>query len=195
MTQELFSALKQIITGRRTVKTAAMNGKQIDDATINELLSLADWAPTHGRTEPWRFIVYKGEALKNFCAAHAKIYWDNTAEDKRLQTSFDNLSNAGNMASHLIVAVMQRGANPKIPVIEEIAATSAAIEHVLLGATAEGISSFWNTGGMTHHPALREYLGFGEHDIVMGLLYFGYTDDEPKEGKRNIPVTEKVKWA
>lgn len=194
MSNNQLQTLEQIITGRRTTKAASMNGKMIDNETIAHLLTLADWAPTHGRTEPWRFFVYTGESLKKFCEDHAQMYWDNTAEDKRSETTFENMKRTGDKVSHLIVAIMQRGANPKIPQLEEIAATSAAIEHVLLGATASGIASIWNTGGMTLQPAMKQHYNLKEEDQVMGLLYLGYTDEEVKEGKRNIPVADKVQW-
>jgi len=189
-----YGTLAQIIAGRRTTKAAAMNGQKITDETINQLLHLADWAPTHGRTEPWRFFVYSGEALQQFCAQHAQMYWDNTPEESRNPTTFDNLKHMGDKVSHLVIAVMQRGANPKIPVLEEIAATSAAIQNILLGATALDIATIWNTGGMALKPAMKAHLGLQEEDQVMGFIYMGYTDEQVKEGKRNIPATDKIKW-
>ncbi|MCW3122798.1 MAG: nitroreductase [Flavipsychrobacter sp.] len=171
-----------------------MNGQVIPDEKVNELLALADWAPTHGRTEPWLFLVYKGEALKQFGQSHADLYWQNTAEDKRQQATYEKLLHNVDKASHLVVSVMKRGENPKIPQIEEIAAASAAIQNILLGATALGISSFWSTGGMTLHPALKEHLHLGTEDIVLGLIFLGYTDEPAKEGIRNRPLHEKVKW-
>jgi nitroreductase len=171
-----------------------MNGKQIPNETVNELLALADWAPTHAKTEPWRFFVYTGEALKQFGKEHADLYWNNTPEDKRMEATREKLEHNGDKASHLLIAVMKRGANDKIPVVEEIAAASAAIQNILLGASALGIASFWSSGGMTHKPALREHLGLTHDDIVLGLIFLGYTDEPAKEGVRNTPLPEKVKW-
>ena len=171
-----------------------MNGKVIPEEQIKELIELADWAPTHGRTEPWRFFIYTGEALKQFALTHADIYWQHTPEDKRTTTAFENLQHTTDNVSHLVIAAMKRGTNPKIPMLEEIAATSAAMDNILLGATALGISSFWSTGGMTHHPALKEYLQLSEEDLVMGLIYLGYSDEPAKEGKRAVPVAEKAIW-
>ena len=68
------------------------------------------------------------------------------------------------------------------------------MQNVLLGAQALGISTIWNTGGMTHKKAMKELLGLAEEDMVMGLIYMGYTDESAREGKRNIPLEEKVKW-
>jgi len=166
----------------------------IPDQVVNELLSLAHWAPTHGRTEPWQFFVYAGEALEKFGKAHADLYWANTEEDKRMEATYHKLEHNVDKASHLVIAAMKRGQNPKIPLIEEICAASAAVQNILLGAAALGIASFWSTGGMTHKPALKDLLGLGEHDIVLGLLFLGYTDEPVKEGVRNSSISEKVKW-
>ena len=79
----------------------------------------------------------------------------------------------GDLASHLIIAIMQRGGSPKIPVLEEIAATAIAVQNILLGATAAGIASFWSTGGMTHHPVMKDFLQLKEEDIVMESFVLG----------------------
>lgn len=171
-----------------------MNGKIIPDETVTQLLALADWAPTHGRTEPWRFLVYGGQALKQFGKSHADLYWQHTAEDKRQEVAYEKLVHNVDKASHLIIAVMKRGENVKIPQLEEVAATSAAIQNILLGATALGIASYWSSGGMTHSHALKEHLQLATDDIIMGLIFLGYSDEPAKEGARNIPISEKVKW-
>ena len=89
---------------------------------------------------------------------------------------------------------MKRGENVKIPQLEEVAATSAAIQNILLGATVLGISSFWSTGGMTHSHALKDFLHLGPDDIIMGLIFLGYAEEPAKVGIRNIAISEKVKW-
>ena len=189
-----FELLEQIIKGRRTLSWAKMNGQVVPDETINRLLALAHWAPTHGRTEPWRFFVYGGTALKQFGKDHGNLYWQHTAEDKRQEATREKLEHNVDLASHLVIAVMKRGENIKIPQIEEIAATAAAIQNVLLGATALGIASFWSSGGMTHSLALKDYLGLTNDDLVLGLIYFGYTDEPAKQGVRTATVIDKVQW-
>src|ERR1700748_1821030 len=193
MTNNTFEQLATIIKNRRSVSWSKMNGQVIPDETVKQLLALADWAPTHGRTEPWRFFVYGGEALKKFGKTHADLYWQHTAEDKRQEATYEKLEHNVDKASHLVIAVMKRGENVKIPQLEEVAATSAAIQNILLGATALGIASFWSTGGMAHHPAMKEYLKLRNEDIVMGILFLGYTDITAT-GKRIIPLSEKIKW-
>lgn len=183
-----------IISLRRTVKPAEMNGKGIDNGTIQYLLQLADLAPTHGRTEPWRFIVYGAVAVALFDKEHADIYRSNTPPENFKEPVYEKLLHTGAGASHVIIAYMKRGTNPNIPEIEEVAATAAAIENLLLGATENGIATFWSSGGRTHHPALRAHFGLGDEDRILGIIYLGYSDAEPKPGKRSVPLAEKVRW-
>jgi nitroreductase len=194
MANKEFEILQSIVKNRRSVSWSKMNGQIIPDETVNQLLALADWAPTHGRTEPWRFFVYGGEALKQFGKTHGDLYWNHTAEDKRLEATREKLEHNVDKASHLVIAVMKRGDNVKIPQVEEVSAASAAVQNILLGATALGISSFWSTGGMTHTHALKDHLQLAADDIIMGLIYLGHTDEPAKEGVRNTPMSEKVKW-
>jgi nitroreductase len=192
--QQEYEILKNIIRKRRTTKAAAMNGKRIADEQIAELLELADWAPTHGRTEPWRFFVYRGEALAQFGAAHAAMYLANTPPKQQKPDTAQKLEAAPEKSSHLIAVALKPGSNPKIPLIEEIAAASAAIQNLLLAAEAAGLAAIWNTGGMSHHPAMKQFLGLESQDIVLGLIYMGYTDEPERAGKRSIPLPDKITW-
>ena len=169
-------------------------GKRIETEKINQLLQLADWAPTHGHTEPWRFIVFEGEAVKRFCADHAQLYKNSVKAENFIQANFEKILKNGDQVSHLIAVYMKRGNNPKIPAIEEIAATAAAVQNMLLGAEALGMAALWSTGGMMHHPAMKDYFHLQESDTMMGLLYLGYSDEVPKERKRIIPLTQKIEW-
>ncbi len=194
MINEKFAIVADVIKNRRSIGGAKMNGKRIADTTVMELLELAHWAPTHGRTEPWHFFVYTGDALLQFGLDHGALYWNNTPEETRMQATREKLENNIKMVSHMVVSVMKRGTNEKIPHIEEVAAASAAIQNMLLGATALGIASFWSTGGMTLKPAMKQHLGLGNEDIVLGLIFLGYSDEPAKPGIRNSSAADKIKW-
>lgn len=170
-----------------------MNGKRIDDTVMWQLLELADWAPTHANTEPWRFVVFAGDAVKRFCGDHAELYKAN-AGDKFEKGKYDKILHNGDAISHLVAVYMKRGNNPKIPVLEEISAVSAAVENLLLGAEALHIAALWSTGGLLFHPAMKEYFGLREEDQMLGFLYLGYSDKAPKKGERMVPLADKVDW-
>jgi nitroreductase len=188
-----FPILQQLITTRRSTKPATFNGATIPDQQIHQLLELANWAPTHGSTEPWRFIVYSGDAVRQFCHQHAELYKQNTPPEKFTAAKYEKQQHNGDKASHLIAIYMQRGSNPNITVLEEICAAAAAVQNILLGAEAMGIAVLWSTGGTVLQPAMKKYLALGEEDIMIGLLYMGYTDEPIKPGRR-APVEAKTKW-
>ncbi|HMI59445.1 MAG TPA: nitroreductase [Puia sp.] len=188
-----FDNLRETISARRSIKPATLNGKKIPDQQINQLLSLANWAPTHGYTEPWRFVVYSGDAVQQFCHQHAEMYKDNTPPEKFNPAKYQKQQHNGDKTSHIIAVYMQRGNNPNITALEETCATAAAVQNILLGAEALGISILWSTGGAVLQPAMKDYLGLDEEDLVIGLLYMGYTDEPATPGKRT-PIEAKTKW-
>jgi nitroreductase len=187
----IFATLSTIIKNRRSVKAQMMNGKRIPDYQVQSLLELADWAPTHGLTEPWRFVVYANPT--DFCHEHARLYKEHTPAENFIEASYNNFYTQGDKASHVIIAIMKRGDLPKIPVKEEVEAVACSVQNILLGATALNIASFWNTGGMATKQPMKDFLGLGEHDQVAGVIYLGYADQHPA-GSRKVPLDEKVKW-
>jgi nitroreductase len=186
--------IRNVIKSRRTVKPDKMNGRVIPDETVMELLEMADWAPTHARTEPWRFIIIAPDVVKDFTTRHAELYQEHSDPASFTPEKFKKIADLGDNVSHIIIAWMKRVPNHKIPVVEEIAAASAAIENLLLAATANGIATFWSTSGLTHHQALKDEYRIGEEDIILGIIYLGYSDQPFREGNRMIPLSEKIEW-
>ena len=186
--------ITDIIQNRRSVKPDAFNGKVIPRENIDTLIQAADWAPTHGLTEPWRFIIFDGEGIKRFCQDHADLYKANTDPEKFMQASYDKFKNQGNLASHVIAVFCKRGPKPAIQPVEELCATAAAVQNILLTAESMGIASFWSTGGQVLRPGMKQYFQLLEEDQLIGLLYLGYSDQQPKEGRRITPIEEKVMW-
>lgn len=171
-----------------------MNGKKIEDALIYNLLELADWAPTHGHTEPWRFVVFANDGVKQFSRDHAEMYKSNTPPEKFETSKYEKLLRNIDNASHVIAVYMKRGTNPKITLIEEICAAAAAVQNILLGASALNIAALWGSGGLTFHPAMKAYFKLKDDDHMIGFIYLGYADKAQKEGERIIPLQEKVEW-
>ena len=185
----------EIIKERRTIKPEQFNGKIIPNEMIRELLEAANWAPTHGFTEPWRFVVFSGkDGVEQFGKIHAGIYKQETPAEQFLQKKYDTILHKPDLASHLIVMINKRGENANIPEKEELAATACAAQNILLVAAEKNIAVYWGSGGMCYHPALKIHFGFNEADKVIGFLYLGYSDVEHPKGFRNTGIEEKTIW-
>jgi len=189
-----FETIQSIIQNRRSCKPALMNGKKIEDAVVYQLLELADWAPTHAHTEPWRFVVFANDKVQAFCKDHAALYKTNTDTEKYQTAKYDKILHNGDQASHIIAVYMKRGTNPKITAMEEICAVAAAVQNILLSASCLNIAALWSTGGLTYHATMKTYLGLDNEDKMIGLLYLGYSDYAPKKSERIIPLKEKIDW-
>lgn len=186
--------IEEIISERRSIKPQSFNGEKIKKETIEQLLALADWAPTHGYTEPWRFVVMAKDGVKRFCQDHAEMYKKNTPEEGFINATYEKFYHQGDMASHVIAVFSKRGDKSNITVQEEICATACAVQNMLLGAEAMNIATFWSTGGQTFKPAMKGYFNLKEEDTMLGILYLGYTDEPKIAGRRITPMEEKVMW-
>lgn len=189
------SSVFDIIKHRRSIDPDDFNGEMVADNIINQMLEAANWAPTHGLTEPWHFIVFKGnDACLKFGEIHANLYKDNTEKQLFLEKKYNKLLHRAAKCSHVIVCTNKKGNSKNIPVLEEICATSAAIQNLMLVATDNNVATFWSTGGMMHHNCFKSYFGYSDDDTVLGVIYIGKTDKPIPEGKRQTDITTKVSY-
>tara|TARA_B110000908_G_C10235047_1_gene442808 strand:- start:81 stop:647 length:567 start_codon:yes stop_codon:yes gene_type:complete len=184
--------IQENIKNRRTIKPLHFTGEKVKDQDIKEMLASANWAPTHKLTEPWRFIVFTENAKTQFGKDHAEMY-KMVKSDYFEQKKYDKLMKIADMSSHVIAIIMQRDEAERVKEIEEIAAVACAVQNMMLVATEKGIANIWSTGGLTYHPNMKEYLGFGVKDRIMGFLYVGISELKPKS-KRFISIEDKTVW-
>ena len=185
--------LNSIIAHRRSILPNLYTGEVIDDSIINRIIANANWAPTHKHTEPWRFIVFKGDGLKKLGDFQSELYKKvSTQAGDFNEEKYLKLKGKPLKASHVIAIGMKRNEKELVPEIEEIAAVACAVQNMYLTATAYGIACYWGTGGITYMEEAKEFFGLGEKDRFMGFFYTGI----PKKwvsGKRG-PVEEKTTW-
>jgi nitroreductase len=52
------SEITELIRNRRTIYPEQFSERKVHREQIELMLNNAQWAPTHGNTQPWRFIVF-----------------------------------------------------------------------------------------------------------------------------------------
>ncbi len=192
---DLSLIVRGIIKKRRTTDPDNFNGKAVDRQIVQEILEAANWAPTHGLTEPWRFIVYESSKVKEFGKLHADLYKKHTPEEQFLEKKYDKLLHRADKASHVIVTYLKRTDRNNIPLQEEIAAVACAVQNMILVATSHNVASFWATGGMCYHQSMKDAFGLREEDLMIGFIFLGKIEnDHFPDGKRNSTIADKVKW-
>lgn len=191
MQQEIINTIHKIIHERKSIYPYQYEaGAEIDDAIVWQILENANRAPTHKRTEPWRFTVFTGEGRKKFAELQVglvKKYKPETGDIK-----LKKLAEYPLMASHIIAIGMKR--NSKVPEIEEILAVGCAIENMFLTTTAYGLGSYLSTGGITYIEEAKEHFNLLPEDKLIGFLYIGKKGKLPEVSNNRGEIREKVAW-
>lgn len=186
--------LNLLIRARRSVFPKNYSGAHVDDAIIHQLLENANWAPTHKRTEPWRFIVFTGEGRKRLADLQAEVYKQVTQADGTFKEErYTNLLTKPMDSSHIILVYMKRDEKNSVPEVEELGAVFCAVQNMYLTATAYGLGCYLSTGGITYFPEAKEAFGISPNDRILGFFHVGIPKEPPPDGNRK-PIAEKVRW-
>ena len=160
------------IRTRRTIPPAKMGPPGPDGAALERILAAAAAAPDHGPLRPLRFLVVSGAARARlgdlFAACVRRSFPDASPEEIERQRA------APARAPVIVVVVAHlQPDHPKIPEIEQIAATGAAAQNLLLAAHALGFAAKWATGRQAHDAGVRAGLGLRPDDRIVGFVYLG----------------------
>jgi len=167
-------------------------GKKVDDEIVKEIVTNALWAPNHGQTEPWQFVVFTGEGLRKFAAFQSEIYKQEAGADF-VEGKYIKLQQQPLKASHIIAIGMKRTTTKNIPEIEDIEAVACAVQNIYLSVTAYGLGGYWTTGGVTYAENAKPFFGLHEKDKLLGFFYIGHIAIPSPAAKRKS-FDEKVTW-
>ncbi|MCF6311462.1 MAG: nitroreductase [Verrucomicrobiales bacterium] len=201
------AAASALIRRRRTIKPDQMNNVAVDKRFVAAILENANWAPSHGLTEPWRFTVFTGEAREDLAAYLRRLYVLKTSEEDFREDKLEKLGRNPLQADVAIVIGMKRQDSEKIPEVEEIEAVACAVQNMHLTASAIGLGGFWSTPPIVYTAEMTKFIELEpERDQCLGIFYLGWpegSDSEAKpatpeedtwpKGKRG-PVVEKINW-
>ena len=185
--------ITQVIRRRRTVKPKEFSDQSIPRKIVDEILENANWAPTHGMTEPWRFSVFTGDARSKLAEFLASTYQAVTTPETFRQNKYEGMKRNATLAPVVIVIGMKRQPSKKIAELDEIQAVACAVQNMHLTAAAHGIGAFWSSNAAATSDQMRDYVGLSGDDRALGLFYLGYPSHDWPSGKRQ-PVSEKIRW-
>lgn len=165
----------------------------VDESIIREMLENANWAPTHGKTEPWRFKVFCGDARQRLGHFLAQIYEEKSSPENFKPAKKESLKINPTLAPYVILICMKRQESEKIPEVEEIEAVACAVQNMHLTAAAYGLGGFWSSNIAVTSDDMRAHVGLSEKDKVLGLFYVGYPGVDWPDGERGS-IDDKVEW-
>lgn len=220
----------QAIKNRKTQKIladkaleSATPSEQLQEI-INALLELAAHAPYHKRCDekytkatqklnsciPWRFYVLDTKNCRTLLTyiteqglKTGKIVNMLAAADVLfLVTWLPDPSEIGDTVDNTPLSKTQEPVpfEGTVKNMEHIAAASAAIQNVLIGATARDIPNYWSSGGQLRNLELRNYLKIPIDEILLGAIFLfpkGIDDKMVtiKTGAMRNQGKEKTTWS
>jgi len=197
------ASVAALIRRRRSIFPKDFTGQQVPLAVIEEILLAANWAPTHGKTEPWRFVVAGSEAVQRVMDIRDRFMTvkltgeGDTAGLAKHKTKMARKRTELQKCAVVIFIVVKRVRTLKgrfMPEWEEVAAVSCAVQNLHLQLTAhwdKGIGGYWSSGGYNswmQAPEMRQLVGAGAvgapvsvgsnndappDDLVLGGFYLG----------------------
>jgi nitroreductase len=152
---------------------------------LRRILAAAAAAPDHGELRPRKFVVLAGEAKDAFGQVLADAYLARTVAVGAAPTAGQvakERTKLGRAPLVVVVAALHRHSD-RIPWEEQFAAAAASAQNALVAATALGYGSMWRTGDAAYDVHVKEALGLGPHDAIVGFLYLG----TPHEARERAP--------
>lgn len=178
-------AADALIAARRT--SLRMDPERpIDATTIGELCRLATLAPNHHRTEPWRFAVFTGDGrrtLGDVVAGELARAGEPPERVAKARVKYQR-------APAMVLVGSAAGPDP-VTTDENRDAVAAAVQNLLLGATARNLASFWSSVAVSRSPALLELCGFELDTVVIAAVYLGHPTAPCAPPGRSGP---RIRW-
>lgn len=165
-------SIKDSILKRRT--THHYKPEPIDDAIIDEALALVVHAPNHHLTFPYHFYKVKGQ-VRDSLLSYA---YDSFAQ-KSQETAEQKLKKWSSIPGWLLVT--QKHSEVDKVAKEDYATISIAMYILMLALDEKGIGAKWSTASLFETEEWYRICGVDtEREEIIGMLWYGYADKEPK---------------
>jgi nitroreductase len=188
------SEINELIRERRTIYPEQFSDRKVHREQVEVLLNNAQWAPTHGNTQPWRFKVFMDDSRQDLSDFLGNTYLKLIPKELQNDVKLARLIRRPMVSSVVIAVCMERQKEEIIPEMEEIEAVACAIQNMHLTCTAYGLGGFWSTPKLIYTEHMNTFLGLGEKDKCLGLFYIGYPSiDWPKAHRKPIEYTTEWK--
>lgn len=180
----------ELIEKRRSVYPHQFSGKNIAEEDIKKLLETANWAPTHCKTEPWRFKVLEGAHKLKAGLFFKEIYLKTTEKPKQFKAK--KIVEKFKKSSHVIAVCMQRDPKESVPEWEEVAATAMAVQNIWLASKSLKIGMYWSTPA--YKDSLGDFLVLNTGEKCLGFLYLGTFEEDLPVNERQSTIEDKTVW-
>jgi nitroreductase len=187
------TSIFEFLAARRSVKPdrLAAPGPTADE--LKQILTAGTRVPDHKKLNPWRFIVFEGEARAKMGEVFAKAC---EKEDHQPPSPTRLEFERGRFlrAPLVLAAISSLKVRPGAPDWEQQLSAGALCFNTCLAANALGFGTSWITEWSAYSPAVREALGHAENERIAGFIYMGRPMEKPSERERPVVEDLLTRW-
>ena len=180
----------ETVRQRRTVYR--FRPEPLPQGLIEELLESACHVPNHKHTEPWRFVVVRGDAIERLADLRVELQRRRAAKDGKPLGNLE-LFRAEVSQAAAAVYVVQVAADDEKRRQEDYASCMMVAYALQIVAWEQGVGARWNTGQLTRGDLVREFLGLGADEEVACCLLLGYPEAVPPNWSQK-PLEEVTRY-
>ncbi len=139
---------------------------------VEQLCELAQWAPNHKRTWPWRFALFAGQGrarLGEVISAAMAAREDPADKVEKALTKYMRTP------ATLVVGAAP-GGTPQTSA-ENRDATAAGVQNILLAATTHGLATYWSSCPKGANDPVAALCGFEPGTHVTAVIYLGWATE------------------
>lgn len=171
------------IVGRRSVSPRRLTEPGPDFGQVTAMIEAACAAPDHCRLRPWRFVLIRNDErarLAELFYAAARETHGSLSDDQAARAR----EKAMNGACLIAVVGIIRDDVPDVPPHEQWVSVGAAMQNILLAATSFGFGSMIVSGDKVATRVLRDGLGLGPAERLLGFVAIGMVSKQPTATER-----------
>jgi nitroreductase len=137
--------------------------------TVMALCELAQYAPNHKHTWPWRFALAEGEGrarLGNAIADAMQARGDEPEKVASRRTKY--------LRTPATLIVGSAVGDSELRTTENRDAVAAGVQNILLAATAHGLASYWSSCPKGTNDVTAALCGFDADTTIVAIIYLGW---------------------
>jgi nitroreductase len=181
-----FDAYSALVRARRT-NLMIDRQRDLDTNIVAQLCELSTWAPNHKLTWPWLFAEVRGDARLRLGGVCADVMAQRGEPEVRVTKT------RGKFARTPVVLIIgAEVGDTELRTAENRDAVAAAVQTLLLGATALGLASFWSSCPTGANDAVAQFCEFPHDTTIVAMVYLGWPTDVPKGVERPAAQLRRI---
>lgn len=196
------------IKWRRSIRR--YQSRPVDQRDVEAILDAARWAPSASNGQPWQFVIVSDAAARRtlvdlILGAHRQYFTQAAREampaaqaEELTASTYNTLYNA---PVYIVVCLHRKrqltaDAYDAASYRWDLVSVAAAIENMLLAATALDLGTCWMAAPSLREAEVKRLLGIPSHVEIVALTPLGYPDESPPPRQRDslAEIMHRDRW-